>query len=167
MKIRTLIYALGASLLLAACGSTAQGANPTVAALSHATSKSSHQSGHIILVGSNVQPDKKCPAGYVYCATLSAGQSVQLYFCYSPGSYCGPSQYQYTWAWDFALRKSGHLVSYFNGSFSPNPGDPSYDTISEAQGLPSTHGKYKYEQEICAYQGSVCQAFSEVGIAIK
>jgi hypothetical protein len=97
--------------------------------------------------------------------TLSAKKSVTLYFCYSPGSYCGPSQYQYTWVGDFYAVKGSNTVTYFNGVFNPNPGDPTYDTISEAQTVKSSHGKYKYEQLLCAYP--TCDVLYHVGIATK
>jgi hypothetical protein len=110
----------------------------------------------------------KCPSGYVYCVTLSAGQPAQLYFCYSTVSYCGPSQYPYTWTSGFIVRKGDKLTSDFTASFSPNPGNPTYDTVGEAVSVKSTHGKYKYAQVVCpGGSGFPCQATFLVGIAVR
>lgn len=161
MKLRLVLAS--AVLILASCSGSNEGPAPPVSA---GVSAFSHSVGHLIMLG-GIKPDAKCPRGYVYCVTVSAGQPVQLYFCYSPGSYCGPSQYQYAWQSLFEIRKSGSIISYFSGAFSPNPGDPTYDTISEIEHLNSTHGKYKYAQKICPVVGSLCSVHFYVGIAIK
>lgn len=140
-----------AALVLAACSGIYEGPAPA----------------HLIPL-EGIKPDAKCPTGYVYCVTLSAGQTVQLYFCYSTGSYCGPSQYPYEWTSGFIVRKSKKTTADFTGSFSPNPGDPTYDTVGEAISVKSTHGKYKYAQVVCVGgPGFPCQGVFLVGIAAK
>jgi hypothetical protein len=169
------IAALIAAPLLTACGGrqgvTPGGTGPLpplgATGASQMPAPAGHTAGHLIpLVG--IPPGKNCPSRFIYCVTVSPNQSAQLYFCYSTGSYCGgPSQTQYLWASWFYPTKGGQEVSFFNGSFNPNPGDPTYDTISEASKVGSTHGKYKYMQIICAYAELSCQVYFYVGIAVK
>jgi hypothetical protein len=156
---------VAATVILAACNGAQQSTSPTIStALPVAAKAAGRSTGHLMLVG-GLRPDKGCPKEYIYCVTLSAGKSVQLYFCYSPGSYCGPSQYQYTWVGDFYTANGNNSVTYFNGVFSPNPGDPTYDTISEVQTVKSSHGRIKYEQLLCAYP--TCDGLYHVGIRTK
>jgi len=167
MKLHLL--AAGAALCLAACGGNLQGPTP-VAAPAQGTSAVAHASrapGHLILLG-GAKPDTKCPVGYVYCVTVSRTSPATVYFCFSTGTYCSPSEPQYSWLSDFVTRKKHHIVDNFRGVFSPNPGDPTYDTISEAGAVKSTHGKYKYFQNICVYYSSTnCIAYFYVGIAVQ
>lgn len=163
------LLAAGAALCLVACGGNPQGPMPA-AAPAHVTSAVVHASrtpGHLILLG-GIKPDAKCPTGYVYCVTVSRSNSATVYFCFSTGSYCGPSQPQYGWESDFVTRKNHHVITDFQGSFNPNPGDPTYDTISEIHAVKSTHGKYKYFQNICVYySSSTCDSYFYVGIAVQ
>jgi hypothetical protein len=172
MGIKRLLCVLLSCLVLAACTAWQQGVTPGVTEASptpgdmatmQAVGATGH-TGHLIPLG--VRPDAKCPHQFLECVTISPQQSAQLYFCYSPGSYCGgPSQYQYTWTGFFTDRQ-GYIVPYFKGSFNPNPCDPTYDTISEAQRVKPTHG-YQYEQWICPWQSEICQGYFYVGIAVK
>lgn len=117
----------------------------------------------------HVKPDKGCPSLFIYCVTISRKNSATVYYCYSPGSYCGPSQYQYTWADAFYTFPGGSGVTYFSGFFDPNPGNPTYDRISLNVPLKSTHGKIKYTQEVCpeSLSGCISGAQSYVGIRVK
>lgn len=170
MRIKRLLCVLLSSLAFAGCTAWQQGLTPGVLASPSPdpveglqTVGTRGRAAHLIVRGA--QPDAKCPHQFLECVTISPQQSAQLYFCYSPGSYCGPSQYQYTWSGFFSDRQ-GYVVPYFKGVFNPNPGDPTYDTISETQRVKPTHG-YEYEQWICPWQSEICQGYSRIGIAVK
>ena len=154
------------ALIIAGCSAKQQGQIPAPAGAQE-TNAASRSAGHLILRAGSVKPDAQCPSGYVYCVTLAEGKPATLYFCYSTASYCGPSQYQYSWQSLFIVRKSGSINDYFSGAFSPNPGDPTYDTISEVKKLRSTQGRYKYAQKVCPVVGSLCSVHFFVGIAIE
>jgi hypothetical protein len=174
MEIKRFLCVLAATFTLAACGGSQQGVAPEVtgALPTGAATGASRTAGaagttarHLIVMGA--RPDKKCPRAFSACVTISSYKSAQLYLCYSTGSYCGsPSQPQYYWDWTFTNRR-GQEVYFLNASFNPNPGNPTYDTISEAYSMRSTHGKYKYVQIVCPYLGSSCAAYILIGIAIK
>jgi hypothetical protein len=173
MRPRVFLGAVAALVALVACGAPEQNAGPNVAGTTSIasfvlpmTAVRRHPVGRLILMA-GTHPDKGCPSGFVYCVTLSNGQPAQLYFCYSPGSYCGPSQYQYFWIGGFFVRKTLKHSNDFNEQFTPNPGDPTYDTIGEAVSLKSTHGVYKYAQTLCPEQAGKCPSVFYVGIAIK
>lgn len=172
MKAKRLLCVLLSSLAFAGCTAWQQGLTPgvigspspdpieglrTVGAMGHAAA-------HMILMGAR---PKNCPGKFIYCVTVSEDTKTQLYFCYSPGSYCGgPSQYQYTWSGSFTDRRGNH-VKYFATFFNPNPGDPTYDTIMEARRVKPTNGVYKYVEWVCAWQGETCQSKVYVGIAVQ
>jgi hypothetical protein len=173
MKAKRLLCVLFASLVLAACTAWQQGLTPGVIGASptpdpldasQTVATAGHPAAHLIVRGAR---PKNCPSKFVYCVTVSESQKAQLYFCYSPGSYCGgPSQYQYSWSGSFTDRE-GHHVKYFEDYFLPNPGDPSYDTIMEQYRVKPTYGAYKYVQWVCAWQNEICQSKVYVGIAVQ
>ena len=183
MIMKSLFGVFAAALIVAGCGGgepTTTSGLPATAPLSGIPgSPGSHvgqsigingQSAGIKLVG-NVKPDKSCPTGFIYCVTISKKKSATLYYCYSTASYCGPSQYQYTWADAFYFYPDGYPVTYFSGFFNPNPGDPTYDRISLNVPLKSTHGKIRYQQEVCPLNpietGCMFGSVTYVGIRIK
>jgi hypothetical protein len=153
-----------ACLGLAACAGSQPSIAPNLTPASHTAGSADHPQGHLIVIGA--RPPKGCPSGYVYCVTLRRHSHAQLYFCYSTGSYCGPSQYQYTWSSEFFVVKTGRPAP-FVGDFYPNPSDPTTDIFNEYEPLHSTHGKYKYAQFVCPKIGSSCQANFYVAIAIR
>lgn len=162
-------FVIAAALALAACATPQEGPLPVPSAFQgvNAGDRAAHSAGHLIFL-KGIKPDAKCPSGYVYCVTLSSGHPAQLYFCYSTGSYCGPSHYPLMWSSGFIVRKGDKPTNDFTASFSPNPGDPTYDTIGEAVPVKSTHRRYKYAQGVCAgSSGSPCHGYFLVGIAVK
>lgn len=172
MKAKRLLCLLLSSLAFAGCTAWQQGLTPGVMGSPtpdpieglQTTGTPGHNAPHIIAIG--VRP-KNCPGKFIYCVTVSGDQKTQLYFCYSPGSYCGgPSEYQYYWSGSFTDLR-GHHVKYFSTWFIPNPGDPTYDTIMEAGRVKPTNGVYKYEEWVCASQKEICQSKVYVGIAVQ
>jgi|SRR5579871_1093426 len=159
-----------AALVLAGCGSGQQAVTPVNTGAAQQFVASGGHSGHLVLMGATERL-KTCPSKYVYCVKLAAFKPAQLYFCYSTVSYCGPSQFQYYWYDVFYTANGRTIVGYFDGGFNPNPGDPTYDTISLVEHVKSTHGKIKYYQAICENTGSLpgCNGNYEwyVGIAVK
>jgi hypothetical protein len=173
MKTKRLLFVLLCGLVLAACTAWQQGVTPGVTdatptpgdqATMQTVGTTGHPAGHLIVRG--VRPDTKCPRAFSQCVTISLKQPAQIYFCYSTGSYCGPSLPQYGWYWTFTNRQ-GQEVYFLDGSFNPNPGNPTYDTIGAAYGVRSTHGKYKYMQIVCPFLASSCLAYFYIGIAVK
>lgn len=124
---------------------------------SQGAATSTHTLGHFIVMGAT--RNGSCASKYVACVTVSRHvSSPSVYFCYSPGSYCGPSQPQYLWASGFFISKSQRGFYKFGASLNPNPGNPTYDTIYETKNVKSSHGKVKYEQAICPTGTSGCIA---------
>ena len=150
MKLQVL--ALAAIVVLAGCGGQT-GTLPSSPASQTATAQT-RPAGHLIVMGA--ARNAKCKKPFFTCVTVSAESSAQVYFCYSTGSYCGPSQPQYNWSNTFITWPQEEPTYLFNGSFNPNPGDPTYDTISEAEGIKPTHGKVKYAQVVCPYTSGNC-----------
>jgi hypothetical protein len=171
MKTTRLVSALAAAIAIAACGDGRQNVNPGLpGGMTGPTSVGTINQGrgHLIVMG--IKPDHKCPKHFVECVTVSQGQPATLYICYSTAGSCAPSLPEYTWTSLFLKWPHGQPVSYFSGSFNPNPGDPTYDTISEIAGVKPTHGKYKYYQRVCPTLGGGCEPSDYawgIGIAVK
>ena len=123
-----------------------------------------------------LQPDAgtTCPRRYYECVTLSPGGSYSFFWCVgyftSTSSFCGP--YGGTWTWSATAnkgRKPTKILSVDN--FSPNPGDPTTETVTVRNNAKSTDGKYLYYFSVTdtgtGSCGSICgTGGATVGVAI-
>lgn len=102
-----------------------------------------------------------CPRKkYVQCATLSNSGPVSIMLdC----SYCPPGTY-----WGGAVyRRNGKLFKAITSSFTPDPGNPITDTITEKRQVKPSGGKVKYVQQydFCIY--SNCSNTFAIGIVTE
>lgn len=155
MRTPCFLIAILASLTLGGCVAGGTLGMPNG---SQDVATSTRSVGHFIVMQATRQAN--CPSQYVTCVTVSRHvSSPSVYFCYSPGSYCGPSQPQYGWSGFFYVSKTGNPTDKFGSSFNPDPGNPTYDTIYERKKVRSSHGKVKYQQAVCPLDsGSGCVA---------
>jgi len=137
---------------LAACSGQTPGAAGFAPAAAPATSATT-----------SFAPDNgKCPGKDIACVTVSYGSPAQYSFCFIPsGSQCNGGQF--TWSSTFRTEK-GKLFKGLLGTFTPNPGDPSTDYISEIKPLASSHGNVKYQQTIFACVASGCEGPYHIGV---
>lgn len=108
-----------------------------------------------------VRNAEECPRKkYVQCVTLSNSEPASITLdC----SYCPPGTY-----WGGAVyRKNGKLFRALTSSFTPDPGNPITDTISERRQVKPSEGKVKYVQQydFCIY--SNCSNTFAIGIVTE
>jgi hypothetical protein len=154
-----------AIIALAACsGQTSGGSGfaPAAAPATSATTASAPGLRSLFQPLGGAIENAKCPGKDIACLTVSYGYSATYYFCFIPsGSQCTGGQF----SWSSTIRtKAGKVFKGLSGSFYPNPGDPSTDTISETKPLASSHGKVKYQQTIFACLSSGCEGPYHIGI---
>jgi hypothetical protein len=154
-----------AIVALAACsGQTPSGSGfaPAAAPASSATTASAPGIRSLFHPLGGVIENGKCPGRDIACLTVSYGYPAQYYFCFIPsGSLCNGGQF----TWSSTIRtKKGKVFKGLSGTFYPNPGDPSTDTISETKPLASSHGNVKYQQTIFACLSSGCEGPYHIGI---
>jgi hypothetical protein len=156
--------AIAASLLLSACssGSGSSQALPSssqaVAPMAHSAQPMGH-SAHLIVVGAKHFTASCDTSIYITCVTVAKGSPAVLEFCVNfSGSGCS-SGYFPSIAW----------YKKIIGSFYPNPGNPSDDTITAKKKVRNSHGKVTYYQYIegCYGSGSGSCVTGLVGIATQ
>jgi hypothetical protein len=153
---------------LAACSGQTSGGSGFAPASAPASSAATATTASAPALRSLFQPlggvinNGKCPGKDIARLTVSYGYPAQYYFCFIPsGSQCNGGQF----TWSSSIQgKKGKVFAGLSGSFSPNPGDPSTDTISETRPLASSHGKVKYQQTIYACVSSGCEGPYHIGI---
>jgi len=103
-----------------------------------------------------------CPGKDIACLTVAYNSPAHYTFCFIPsGSQCELPPL--TWSWKFTT-KHGHAFHRLTAIFTPNPGDPSTDEISEKVPLPSSNGAVKYQQTMYGCLPSGCYGPYNIGI---
>lgn len=102
--------------------------------------------------------DVNCPKTYSGCITVNATSGGSIELCY--GS-CGPANYR--WSSTFSRKRTGAPYGRFLGTFTPNPGDPVTDTVTELRPVKSSQGKYRWYQAVTVCGSGCVQTM--VGIA--
>jgi hypothetical protein len=158
-----------AIVALAACSNQTSGgpgfAPTTAASANSATSASVPGPRSLFQPLGGATENGSCPGKDIACLTVAYGYPAQYYFCFIPsGSQCTGGQF--TWS-STIQTKAGKLFKGLSGTFYPNPGDPSTDTINETKQLASSHGAVKYQQTIYACLPSGCEGPYHIGIIIQ
>jgi hypothetical protein len=154
---------LAASIGLSACSS---GGSQSVPGGSQQTSPMAKTGGpHLVVLGGKSAAG--CPSTYITCVTISKASPAQVSICvqYTTG-YC-PYPGVWTWASQVVVVKSGKPYKKIIEKISPNPGNPTYITISEKKKVKKSKGKYKYADNV-----EVCNSSSQclsgpIGIATQ
>jgi hypothetical protein len=152
---------LAASIGLSACSS---GGSQAVPGGSQQTAPMAKSGGpHIAVVGG--QPDASCPSKFITCVTITKSSPAQVSICvqYTTG-YC-PYPGVWTWSSQVQHTKTGYPFGKIKSSISPNPGNPTYITISEKRRVRGSHGKYKYQDFIETCNSSSQCLSGYIGIA--
>ena len=103
-----------------------------------------------------------CPGKDIACLTVAYNSPAHYTFCFIPsGSQCEIAPL--TWSWNFTLKRD-HPFHKLTAIFTPNPGDPSTDEISEKVPLPSSNGAVRYQQTIYGCLPSGCFGPYHIGI---
>ncbi len=126
-------------------------------------------SAHLTVVGAH-QFTASCGTAYLTCVTVKKGSPASLEICYnaSGGSGCTSGSFpSLTWSEAIVSVKTGKVYKKIVGSFYPNPGNPSEDTITAKKKVKNSHGKVTYFQEIqgCLYTSDCLSG--EIGIATQ
>jgi hypothetical protein len=99
-----------------------------------------------------------CPSSlYFTCITIYKG-SNQLEICISSSGNCTSGLAgEYTWSGTIIHVKTGKKDKKFKISWSPNPGNPTVNTI-KVNTVKDSHGKIKYAEDItaCGYPSGSC-----------
>ncbi len=143
---------LAASLVLSGCSTT--GGSQSIPG-SSSVSPMGHQQGQ--LVASGVQRPASCPSQYFTCLTIYKG-SNQLEICISSSGNCTSGLVgNWTWSGTIVHVKTGKKDKKFKVSWSPNPGNPTVNTI-KVNTIKDSHGKIKYAENItaCGYPSGSC-----------
>jgi len=159
--------AIAASLVLSAC-SSGSGGSQALPSNSQAVAPMAH-SAHLMVVGARPST-ASCGTAYLTCVTVKKGTPAALEICYnaSGGSGCTSGSFpSLTWSEAIVSVKTGKVYKKIVGSFYPNPGNPSEDTITAKRKVKNSHGKVTYFQAIegCLSSGSCLTG--EIGIATK
>ena len=112
-----------------------------------AVAPATHSASHLVVVGA--QRDASCPSGDFTCVTVNAASGGSVGICVSTTGTCGGTLSPYKWSGKFFTKK-GKKFTHFKGVFSPNPGNPVTDTITERRALKSSKGNYNWYQTITA-----------------
>jgi hypothetical protein len=159
--------ALAASLVLSGCSTGGSQAIPggTQTAMSH-------HAGTPQLVVVGAKHDTSCPSDYFVCAETSKSSPAEVGICISDSSPPSCSSLAPgTWSWtaESVKVKKGAPTSKktkkINGTWSPNPGNPSTLTVT-TKSKKSSKGKVKYAVYITACNSVSSCAAGYVGITI-
>jgi hypothetical protein len=151
---------VAASIGLSACSS---GGSQAVPGGSQQTASMAKSGGpHIAVVGG--QPQASCPSQYFECVTISKKSPAQVFVCVTSSGSCDPNG---VWMWSSQVQvaKSGEPYKKITETISPNPGNPTYITISEKKKVKNSHGHYKYQDAIEGCNSSSQCISGDIGIA--
>jgi hypothetical protein len=126
-------------------------------------------SAHLTVVGAR-QSSASCDTSvYLTCVTVAKGSPAELEICYnSEGSGCTSGSFpSLTWYEAIYSVKKGKLYKKIVGSFDPNPGNPSEDTITAKKKLKNSHGKVTYYQSIEGCLSTSNCISGDIGIATQ
>ena len=153
---------LAASIGLSACS----GGGSAVPSGSQSVSSMAKSGGpHLTVVG-NVKNTGTCPSGFILCVTISKASPATVELCISYTT--GTCPYPGVWAWATQGQKvNGAPYKKLASSASPNPGNPTYISISEKKKIKKSHGKYKYQVAISACNSSSQCLSGAIGVATQ
>ncbi len=160
--------AIAAGLLLSACSSSS-GGSQAIPSSSQAVAPMGHSAHlHLTVVGAK-KFTASCNSAYLTCVTVSKKTPAVLEICYNEsGSGCSSGYFPpLTWYEGIYSVKTNKLYKKIVGSFYPNPGNPSDDTITAVKKVKNSHGVVKYYQYIegCLYTSDCLTG--EIGIATQ
>ncbi len=123
-------------------------------------------SAHLTIVGAKKFTGSCDYSLYIYCVTVSKKSPANIEFCVSCTSGYFPPL---TWYEAIYSVKTGEVYKKIVGSFYPNPGNPSEDTIKAKKKVKNSHGVVKYFQyvEACFPSSSGSCLIGDVGIATQ
>jgi hypothetical protein len=106
---------------------------------------------------------------YLTCVTVSKKTPATLEICYNEsGSGCSSGYFpSLTWYEGVYSVKANKLYKKIVGSFYPNPGNPSEDTITAKKKVKNSHGVVKYYQYIEGCLNSTDCLTGSIGIATQ
>jgi hypothetical protein len=157
--------AIAASLVLCACSSS--GGSQALPGSPQAVTTMSH-SAHLTVAG--VGPfTGSCGSGYITCVTVGKGSPVTFVLCYDVGgSGCTSGSFpSLIWSEGIYSVHNNKLFRKIIGSFYPNPGNPSADTIKAKIKVRNSHGVVTYYQYVEGCISSSDCINGEVGIATQ
>jgi hypothetical protein len=144
---------LAASLALGGCSTS--GGSQALPGGSSVTPMGHHQ---LQLVAAGAQHQVSCPSSkYFTCLTLYKG-SNSIEICISTSGNCTSGlSGEYTWSQTIIKVKSGKKYKKIKASWSPNPGNPSTNTLIVKK-IKNSGGKVIYAEDIqaCGYPSGSC-----------
>jgi hypothetical protein len=158
--------AIAAGLLLSACSSSSGGSQP-LPSNPQAIATKAH-SAHLTVVGGR-QFTASCDTSlYLTCVTIAKGSPATIEICYnSEGSGCSSGSFP-TLTWYEAIYSvKDKPYKKIVGSFYPNPGNPTDDTIAAKKKVKNSHGVVKYFQYIEGCLSTSDCLTGEIGIATQ
>jgi len=141
--------AIAASLVLSACSSSG-GSSQALPSSSQAVAPMGHSGRpHFTVVGGR-QFTASCNATlYVACVTVKKGSPGALEICVNEaGSGCTSGSFPSLEWYEAVYTVKGGATKKIVGSFYPNPGNPSEDTITAKKKVKNSHGNISYVQFI-------------------
>ncbi len=112
---------------------------------------------HVQIVAEGGQRPASCPSQYFTCVTLYKG-SNQIGICISSSGNCTSGLVgNWTWSGTVVKAKSGKKYKKIKVSWSPNPGNPTTNTL-KVKKIKNSHGKVVYAENItaCGYPSGSC-----------
>jgi len=160
--------AIAASLVLSACSSSS-GGSQALPSSPQAVAPMGHSARpHFTVVGAQ-KFTASCDASvYLTCVTVSKKSPAEIEICVNEaGSGCTSGSFpSLTW-YEAVYTAKGKVTKKIVGSFYPNPGNPSDDTITVKKKVKNSHGNISYYQfiEACFYTSDCISGY--VGIYTK
>ncbi|MBV9333778.1 MAG: hypothetical protein JO146_07200 [Candidatus Eremiobacteraeota bacterium] len=109
------------------------------------------------LVAYGVQHLASCPSQYFTCVTLYKGANT-IGICISSSGNCTSGLVgNYTWSGTVVSAKTGKKYKKIKVSWSPNPGNPTTNTLTVKK-IKNSNGKVIYAENIsaCGYPSGSC-----------
>ena len=125
-----------------------------------------HSGLHLASTGG--QRDASCPSSDFACVTVNSSSGGAIGICVSSSGVCsGTLPGPFKWKSVITKNKTGKKFKTMKAKFSPNPGNPVTDTITEKKPVKSSKGNYLYTQTItaCTLGSSPSCLSGTIGIA--
>ncbi|MGA2760702.1 MAG: hypothetical protein ABSF08_10335 [Candidatus Cybelea sp.] len=161
--------AIAASLLLSAC-SNSSGGSQALPSSSQAVAPMAHSGHpHLTVIGGRKNTAYCDYSLYLTCVTVAKGSPAALEICYNEsGSGCSSGYFpSLTWYEGIYSVKKNKLYKKIVGSFYPNPGNPSEDTITAKKKVKNSHGVVTYYQYVEGCLNSTECITGSIGIATQ
>ena len=161
--------AIAASLVLSAC-SNSSGGSQAIPSSPQAVAPMGHSAHlHLTVVGAQKFTASCDTSVYLTCVTVSKKTPAALEICYNEsGSGCSSGYFpSLTWYEAIYTVKANKIYKKIVGSFYPNPGNPSEDTITAKKKVKNSKGVVKYYQYIEGCLNSTECITGEIGIATQ